>query len=151
MAIDSDSQRNSGQRWLRSVASVVGVVAVAGVIYLGFILHESGPNYYQPARVALVSAQRQLAESYSHEKALIEQLHTVHSELDAAMADLEKAESLDHADKREIETMRVRLQALEDARQLSHTTPEQLQESYQGLTAQLDALINRLERSTPKP
>jgi chromosome segregation ATPase len=151
MAIDSDSQRSSGQRWLRSVASVVGVVAVAGAAYLGFRLHESGPNYYQPARVALVSAQRQLAESYSHEKALLEQLRIVHNELDAAMANLGKAEKLDHADKRKIESLRLRLKSLEDARQLSHTTPEQLQESYQSLTTQLDALIDKLERSDPKP
>lgn len=151
MVIDSGSRRNSGHHWLRNLALVVGVIAIAGVIYLGFMLHESGPNYYQPARVALVSAQRQLAESYSHEKALLEQLRIVHNELDAAMGDLQKAEYLDHADQREIESLRLRLKALEDAKQLSHTTPEQLQESYQSLTAQLDALINRLERSTPKP
>ena len=87
MVIDSGSQRNSDHHRLRKIALVVGAIAVAGVIYLGFMLHESGPNYYQPARVALVSAQPQLAESYSHEKALLEQLHIVHNVKNSAVVE----------------------------------------------------------------
>ena len=148
MVIDSTvrSRGTGGHSGLRYVVAIVGVVAVAGIIYFGFVRYESGPKYYEPARKAVVAAQTRLAESFKYETALMEQLHMAHSELDAAIAELAKAERLDPRDKREIETLRVRLTALEDAKRLARMSPEQLQESYHNLSAQMDALILKLEQ-----
>jgi hypothetical protein len=131
--------------WRYAVA-VIGALSLAGIFYLGFVLRAKEPNFYSPARTALVGVRQRLAESYSHERAMLEQLRMARSELDAAIRHLEKAARLDPEDRRVIETLRVRLKALENPNGVSQLSPEELRQSYHALMAQLDALIAKLQR-----
>jgi hypothetical protein len=128
-----------------TVAFVFLAIAIAGFMYLGSVLHDKEPNYYQPARKALVIARQQLEQSYTHEATAIKELKITHRELETAIAALNKAR-VDPAYQRNIETLRIRLQALEDIERLEQTSPKQLQKSYHEIADQLSALIEKLER-----
>jgi chromosome segregation ATPase len=131
-------------RWW-TLAFLVLAIGIAGFMYLGSVLHDREPNYYQPARKALVTARQRLEQSYTHEATAIKELKVTHRELETAIAALNKAR-VDPAYQRNIETLRTRLQALEDIERLEQTSPEQLQQSYHEIADQLSALIEKLER-----
>jgi hypothetical protein len=127
-----------------TVAFVFLAIAIAGFMYLGSILHDREPNYYQPARKALVIARQQLEQSYTHEATAIKELKITHRELETAITALNKAR-VDPAYQRNIEMLRRRLQALEDIERLEQASPKQLQKSYHEIADQLSALIEKLE------
>jgi chromosome segregation ATPase len=127
-----------------TIAFVFLAIGIAGFIYLGSVLHNREPNYYQPARKALVIARQQLEQSYTHEATAIKELKITHRELETAIAALNKAR-VDPAYQRNIETLRMQLQALEDVERLEQTSPKQLQQSYHEITDQLSTLIEKLE------
>jgi hypothetical protein len=119
-------------------------VGIAVSIYLGSVLHDMEPDFYQPVRTALVTARQRIEQAYGHEATAIRELRLAHGELDAAITALNKA-PVDPADQRKLETLQMRLQSLEDVGRLEHTSPEQLQQSYHDIISQLKALITRLE------
>lgn len=128
-------------RWL----IVIFLLALSLALWMLFLLHESEPNYYQPARAALVSARHRLNEYYSHESVIIQQLRMAHSELEAAMSMLNKAENLDPDDRQRLDALRSRLQRLDDIRQTALMSPDQLHDTYRGIAEGLDELIHKLE------
>ena len=133
------------RRRRQAIVVIVSVVGFAGAIYFGSVLRERDPDYYQPARTALITARQRVEASYTHEAVLLEQLQNTHRELEAAIAALNNAR-VDPANQREVAILRSRLRALEDVERLDRTSPEQLQQSYREIEAQLSALIEKLER-----
>jgi chromosome segregation ATPase len=129
-----------------ALAFLVLAIGIAGFMYLGSVLHNREPNYYQPARKALVNARERLEQSYTHEETAIKELKITHRELETAIAALNKAR-VDPAYQKKIATLRTRLQALEDIERLEQTSPRQLQQSYHQIANQLSVLIEKLERS----
>ena len=106
------------------------------------------PDLYDPTRIALVEAQRNLSQAYGHttrEKALFEQIRAAHRALDEALTLLEKAERLDPTDKATIENLRIRLTPLEDDQKILHMTDAELHQTYQELFEQMQVLIKRRE------
>ena len=124
------------------------VIALAAAIYFGPALREQEPNYYDPARTALVNARLRLEESIGHEQALIAQLQMAHEELDAAIAQLAKAANLDPADRTRIESLRSILLSIESNDRLGAISSKKLQQSYQDLLAQIEALITDMDNRT---
>jgi hypothetical protein len=136
-------------RRFRIAAGVIGLVGLAaGSALLIFGLAEDRPNLYDPTRIALVEAQRDLSEAYGHatqEKALFKQVRAAHHALDKALTFLEKAERLDPIDKSTIENLRTHLNLLEDDQKILHMTNAELRRTYQELFEQMQALIKRRE------
>ena len=135
---------NSTRYWRRGLA-VVLVLALILTLWLALLIHDTEPNYYQPARAALVVARHRLNEYYSHESIIIQQLREAQVELDAAMSMLTKAENLDPTDKQHLDALRLRLKQLDDVKQATRMNPDQLHDSYRAIAEQLDELIHRLE------
>lgn len=121
------------------------ILALAAVIYFGPKLREQEPNYYDPARTALVNARLRFEESLGHEQALIAQLQMVHKELDSAIAQLGRAADLDPADRARIEDLRASLLSIEQTDGPEKLGSEELYQSYRELLAQMDALITDLD------
>jgi len=121
------------------------IIVVAAVIFFGPALREQEPDYYNPARIALVNARMRFEESLGHEQALIEQLQMVHKELGSAIVHLAKAADLDPADRARIEAMRSTLESLENPERLRKASPEKLQQSYRELLAQMETMIEDLD------
>jgi hypothetical protein len=139
------SDRNAGsQRALRGgLALFVVALLLAGLLLL-VDFEKERPNYYVPARAPITEAATILSETYAEEKELVQLLQTVHNRLDQAISLLGRAERLDAVDKRQIETLRVRLQTLEDADRMRSTDAKDLKRAYQDLTEQLNALAEKL-------
>lgn len=133
------------QRW-QGVVAIVLVVGFTGLIYIGLLLRATGPDYYQPARTALVEARQKLEASYNHEAVLLEQLRSTHHDLEAAIVALAQAR-VSPGDELEVAKIQTRLRALEDVRDLEKLSPEQLHQSYRDIEAQLTALVEKLERT----
>lgn len=123
----------------------LALAVVAAATYFGPQLREQEPDYYNPARTALVNARLRFESSLGHEQALINQLRLAHEELDSAITQLSRAADLDPADRARIEGLRTGLQAIERADRLGETTAAGLQQSYRDLLAQMDVLIRDLE------
>ena len=79
----------------RYVVLGLGIIAMVAAIYYGPSLREQEPDYYNPARTALVNARMRLEESLGHEHALIAQLQMAREELDSAIANLARAADRD--------------------------------------------------------
>ena len=122
-----------------------GLIVLAVAIYFGPQLREQEPDYYNPARTALVNARLRFEASLGHEEALITQLRMAHEELDAAITQLSRAADLDPADRARIEGLRADLQAIERTDRQGETSAARLQESYRDLLTQMDALITDME------
>ncbi|MGD8629740.1 MAG: hypothetical protein PVH38_03065 [Gammaproteobacteria bacterium] len=122
-----------------------GIFALAAVIYFGPALREHEPNYYNPARTALVNARLRFEDSLGHEQALITQLQKVHKELGSAIAELDKAADLDPADRARIEAMRAGLLSLEHPANPGELSLNELHQSYRDLLGQMDTLITELD------
>jgi|GEM_PF-3494425 hypothetical protein len=133
------------QRRRRYIVLGAAIVALAGVIIFGPALRQQEPDYYDPARTALVNARLRFEESLGHEQALITQLHMVREELASAMAELDKAADLDPADRARIEDMRSGLMSIEHPDKPGELNPNELQQSYRDLLARMDALITELD------
>jgi exonuclease VII small subunit len=123
----------------------MGILALAAVSYFGPMLREQEPNYYNPARTALVNARLRFEESLGHEQALITQLQMVREELDSAITQLDKAADLDPADRARIKTLRSSLLLIEPHDGLREPSSNELHQSYRDLLAQMDALITDLD------
>jgi len=149
MATDSKPAENNStnaQRALRGGAALLAVALLVGGLLLLVDFEKERPDFYESARIPLTEASRILSETYSEEKELMQSLQTVHSRLDHAIELFGQAEQLDPEDKRQIETLRVRIQALENSNELLETDPETLQRTYHELTKELNALANRLAK-----
>jgi hypothetical protein len=133
------------QRRRRSIVLGTGILTLAAVIYFGPMLREQEPNYYNPARTALVNARLQFEESLGHEQVLLTQLQRVREELDSAITQLGKAADLDPADRARIEELRASLQSIEHPDGLVDLSANELQQSYRDLLAQMDVLISDLD------
>jgi hypothetical protein len=71
-------------------------------------------DIYNPARTALVNAQRQLAESSRQQQEILDRLQRVYAELDSSLALMASAGELDPAMQAPIESIRTRLAALRE-------------------------------------
>jgi chromosome segregation ATPase len=105
------------------------------------VTRTSDHDLYNPARTALVNARAQLAETFSQEEDILEQMQRVHRELDESLTLLANARQIDPAMKAPIDALRARLSALEDDRAVAHMDTETLRGIYQRLLADFEALI----------
>lgn len=121
------------------------LLALVVVVYIGSVMRDQKPDFYAPGRSAIVNARMHFEESLGFEQALIEQQRMAHNEINMAISQLVKAESLDPADRSRIEQMRVQLLALEKTDRERENTPNELHEQYKTLLNQMDALIKKLE------
>jgi chromosome segregation ATPase len=138
-------QKSVKHRRRRYIVLGVGIFALAVVIIFGPALREQEPDYYNPARTALVNARLRFEESLGHEQALIAQLNMVREELGSAIAELEKAADLDPADRARIEAMRSALMSIEHSDEPGELNPNEQQQSYRDLLAQMDAMITEID------
>jgi hypothetical protein len=129
----------------RNLLFVAAGLGLAAAVYFGWLMRANDPNFYEPARSAVVDVRFHLSEIYAHEAAAIEQLRLVHRDLGDALDQLSKAALLDTEDRQELEQLKARLQELEKAAIRTAVTPDQLKHSYRALSHDLDALIGRLE------
>jgi len=123
----------------------VGVIALIALLYIGFEFRDREPNYYTPARTALVNARLRFEESLGHERALIAQLDKAHQELGSAIDRLALAANLDPADRARIEVLRSNLLSIESDDHLGEMSPKKLHQLYGDLLAKMDTLITDLE------
>ena len=144
---DITRQRVKHRRRRNIVLGLVTLALVAVVLY-GPALREQEPDYYNPARTAIVNARLQLEESLGHEKALNEQLQMVHEELDSAITQLGKAADLDPADRARIEALRSSLMSIERPDASLEQSSNELYQSYSDLLSQMDVLIAELDNRT---
>jgi len=98
-------------------------------------------DIYNPARVALVNAQRQLAESSRQEQDILERIRQMHRELESSLALLSDAASKDPAMEESIGTVRARLAALKDRPGLCPMDNNSSLAEYDLLLKDLQALI----------
>ena len=104
------------------------------------------PDFYQPARPDLTSAKIHLSAYYDDEKLLLSDLSQAHRQLATTLSLLAKAKSqLAPKDRLLLDSLRSRLQELEQARTSGSMTAETLRRTYQQLAAELKALIDRSE------
>jgi hypothetical protein len=130
----------------RYVVAGLAIIFLAAVIYFGPALREREPNYYNPARTALVNARLRFEESLGHEQALISHRQLAREELNSAITQLAKAEDLDPADRARIEALRSSLLSIENPDRPDELSSKKLHQSYQHLFAQMEALITELEK-----
>lgn len=123
----------------------LGILALAAALYFGPMLREQEPDYYDPARTALVNARLRFEESLGHEQALIAQLQMVREELDSAITQLGKAADLDPADRARIKVLRADLESIERPDDLEKLGSNELHQLYRDLLVQMDALITDLD------
>lgn len=122
----------------------VAVLGLAGLIYLGLKFRQAEPDYYQPARTALITARERLDASFSGEVEVSRQLKSTRKELEAAITALDQA-AIHAGYRRDLEALRRQLRRLEDPDYLSRTSPEQLQQAYREIGSRISALIDRLD------
>ena len=142
-------QRRDDQQTLRSAAGFLVVALILGSVLLIFDLYQDRPDYYEPARSALVEARLHLNASYDRERDLLKKVQSAHRELDAAIRFMERAEQEAPADKKELAALRGRVQALEDDQKTEQMSVSELHRRYQALFEDLDALIRKHEVESP--
>lgn len=142
--LNQSAQREEHRR-RRYVILGLAIIALVAALYFGPAFREQEPNYYDPARTALVNARLLFEESLGHEQVLVDQLQMAHDELDSAINQLSKAADLEPAFRTRIASLRARLLALEDPDSPGETSPEKLRQSYRDLMAQIEALITELD------
>ena len=134
----------------RRVSHPMTTLALAALLLLAAtgrpLLAETPPpvakhDIYNPARTALVNAQRQLAESSRQQQDMLERLQRIHSELDNSLALLESAGQLDPSMRAPIEDLRTRLSALKDQTSLCPMGSGASVDSYSQLLNELQAMI----------
>jgi septal ring factor EnvC (AmiA/AmiB activator) len=133
------------RRRLRIAAAVaLPVLLLGGVLLLSDRFHKA-PDYYDPARAALVEANLHLNEAYNYEQDLLTQITNAHRELSTAIRYLQQAEDAEPKTKREIDALQARLTALEDREQTKSLTPADLHATYRALTEEIEALVHRYQ------
>ena len=130
----------------RYVVLGLGFVILVAVIIFGPMLRKQEPNYYDPARAALINARQQFEESLAHEEVLLEQIRMAHEELDSAITQLARVADLDPSHRSAIESLRASLLSIENPDHPEETSPEQLRQSYRDLLVRMDALIKDVEK-----
>jgi len=138
---------NRAKRRLYGTAALV-VILILGSI-LAYQLYQKRPNFYHPARYSLTEAALQLSESYGEERELTRRFDLVRQHLRQAISLLEQAARRDPADKRQLEALRVRMQALQDPDWIASSTPEAQHGAYEALISELNALAEKLKRPGP--
>lgn len=141
--------RTRAQHRRRFVAVVLVAAALVAAIYFGSTIRGTEPDYYSPARTALVNARLKFEESLAHEQALVAELRMAHRELNAAIDELAEAEDLDPDDRNKIRELRSGLLAIEEADQRGELGPERLHQSYQEWLGRMNTLIRQLEHRDP--
>ncbi len=126
----------------RLALPILLLLAVAGMP----LLAETPPpaashDIYNPARTALVNAQRQLAESSRQQQEILERLQRMYAELDSSLALLESAGQLDPAMQAPIEKIRVRLSTLKDQPSACPVGNSSTPDVYKKLLDELQELI----------
>jgi hypothetical protein len=101
-----------------------------------------GHDLYNPARTALVNAQKQLAESSRQEQDILGRVRQMHSELDSSLALLGNAAELDPVMREQIAAVRARLAALQDKPALCPMDNSSSLRVYSQLLDDLQALID---------
>lgn len=142
-------EQMEGHRRRRYIVLGLFIAVLAAILYFGPMLRKQEPNYYDPARVALINAKQQFEESLVHEQVLIDQLNMARAELDTAISQLARVAALDPAHRAGVESLRANLLALENPEHPGTTSPEQLKQSYRELLMQMDALIKDMDRHNP--
>lgn len=134
------------KRKILSLSLLLAAVAVSAPFI--YDLLRDRPNFYDPARTALVAAQRNLSEAYAHvaeERQLLEQVKAAHQDIRDALALVDQAERLDPADKAAIDALQAQLARLEDDGRILQMDDEQVRSVYQGISEQLQTLIEKRE------
>ena len=128
----------------------LGIIALATALYFGPELRDREPNYYDPARAALLNARQRFEESMVHEQELISHRQIAREELKSAITELARAANLDPADRARIEDLRSSLLSIESPDSPEQAGSQNLHQSYHALFEQMEALIADLEDRSRK-
>lgn len=104
---------------------------------------EAQRDLYNPARVALVNARRQVAESSSQEQEMLVSIKRMHAELDSSIALLADAQNIDPSIKTQLEAIRQRLSALGDSSSLCPMGSDSSLKTYDQILDELQGLIDQ--------
>ncbi|MET0050243.1 MAG: hypothetical protein ABW095_04070 [Candidatus Thiodiazotropha sp.] len=122
--------RTSSSKRIHHALTVIAVViGLIGLTALGWYLHSTRPDYYQPERSALVLAKQRLYASFGEETDLLERIQEMHRDMQAAIEILEQ---------------------LDDLNRLQNTSREELQRIFTDLEIKLNQLIEKVEAQTSK-
>ncbi len=141
-------QRQDVQRKLGTATSFLVMALILGSIVLVFDLYQDRPDYYEPVRSALVEARLHLNASYGRERDLLEQVRSVHRELEAAIQFMARAEQAEPADRKDLAALRERIRALEDFQKTEQMSTSELFRTYQALIEDLNTLIRKHEEKS---
>jgi hypothetical protein len=122
----------------------LGIIALAGLIGLGWYLHSRSPDYYQPERSALVLAKQRLYASFGEEADLLERIQEMHQDMQAAIKILEQAD-IEPQYRKELDALLTQLHELDDLNRLQNTSREDLQRIFAGIEIKLNQLIAKVE------
>jgi septal ring factor EnvC (AmiA/AmiB activator) len=117
----------------RFLVAALGV----GAVLLVMEFNQDTRSFSDPAPGDLLRARSHLNRSYGPEQQLLNELRTVHRELDAAITLLAAAEQTDPAAGQKLDELRSNLEALEAAKGKEHMTAEDLDARYQHLRGQI--------------
>lgn len=100
-------------------------------------------DLYNPARVALVNARRQVAESSSQEQEMLVSIKRMHAELDSSIELLADAQNMDPSIKARLQAIRERLAALGDSSSLCPMGSDSSLQTYDQILDELQRLIDQ--------
>jgi septal ring factor EnvC (AmiA/AmiB activator) len=140
---------------VRTLLTVLTTLSLSGLLFAGQtsppqpLASEPQPvqpashDLYNPARVALVNAERQLAESSRQEQDILERVQQMHKELESSLSLLAEAADKDPGMQQSITDIRNRLSALKDRPALCPLDNNSSIDVYGKVLADLQALIDR--------
>ena len=133
---------------MRSVLVSMTIITVLALVVYVLIGPANTPpvmagnhDIYNPARTALVNAQKQLAESAKQEQDMLQRIQRMHRELDSSLELLASAETLDPSQRAPIEALRTRLAALKDRPTLCPMDNQTSLDIYAGLLDDIQSMI----------
>ncbi|MET0028070.1 MAG: hypothetical protein ABW101_10575 [Candidatus Thiodiazotropha sp.] len=142
--------RTSSSKRIHHALTVIAVViGLIGLTALGWYLHSTRPDYYQPERSALVLAKQRLYASFGEETDLLERIQEMHRDMQAAIEILEQAE-IEPQYRSELERLLSQLHELDDLNRLQNTSREELQRIFTDVEIKLNQLIEKVEAQTSK-
>jgi chromosome segregation ATPase len=142
MSPPAETESHHRRRYVFLGLTLLIIVVVA---YFGPVLRNREPDFYDPARTALINARQRFEESLVHEQELRNHMQMAHRQLQSALDELSRVEALDPAHRAGIESLRARLQAIENPQDPGAASPGELQQSYRDLLTQMDALIEDMD------
>lgn len=146
MQVDENTPAPESQQQGRPYMFVaLFILTLLVMLIAGLLLRDNKPDFYDPGRAAIVNARMHLEESLGLEQALIEQQRMAHAEINKAIAQLDKAETLDAEDYSRIEQVRQQLLAIEKADSQREENPGELHKQYKDILDQMESLISRLQ------